>query len=432
MPKLRQIRIACQKVISLMAAVLLVPVLILGSHAIPVLAADVAIATGARLGGNGEESRFVLELSKPVDFRVFTLADPYRVIIDMPQVSFQLEEGKAGTGAGLISAYRYGLFSEGKSRIVIDVLAPVKVRKSFTIKPVDGKPARLVLDLVRTDRAGFLIHTANAAAARKAERARQKRITSSLRGVQVPLPRMKPKLPLSGKKRRPAAKPVVVIDPGHGGVDPGASGRRGSKEKHLVLAFSKLLYSKLSASGRYEVHLTRRRDVFIRLSERVRIANKHHADLFISVHADSIRRGNIRGATVYTLSEKSSDKEAAALAAKENRADIIAGVDLEDAPDELAGIFIDLAQREAKNESIKFAKTAIRSMRGIRLNRNPHRYAGFRVLKSPNFPSVLIELGYLSSRKDEKLLNSLRWRNSAAKAVAQAVNSYFRKRMAHR
>lgn len=391
-----------------------------------------AIATGVRLGGNGQESRFVLELDKPVAFRVFTLADPYRVILDMPKVSFQLKEGRAGQGAGLISAYRYGLFSEGKSRIVIDMLAPVSVRKSFILKPGEGKPARLVLDLVRTDRPGFLAHTASAAAARKAERARQRKIAASLRGVRVPLPRSKPAIMRPGAKRRPVGKPVIVIDPGHGGVDPGASGRRGSKEKHLVLAFSKLLYAKLRASGRYKVYLTRSRDVFIRLSERVRIASRHHADLFISIHADSIRKGNIRGATIYTLSEKSSDKEAAALAAKENRADIIAGVDLEDAPDELAGIFIDLAQREAKNESIKFAKTAIGSMRRIRLNRNPHRYAGFRVLKSPNFPSVLIELGYLSSRKDEQLLNSRKWRNKAAKAVAQAVSGYFRKRLANR
>ena len=414
------------------AAWFLLSLLLLLGMGLAARAADEAIASGARLGGDGQESRFVLELDKPVAFRVFTLADPYRVILDMPQVNFQLKKGQDGVGAGLISAYRYGVFSEGKSRIVIDVLAPVAVRKSFMLKPVDGKPARLVLDLVRTDRSGFLAHTASAAAARRAERARQRRVANSLRGVNVPLPRTKPRMMGAGGKRRPVGKPVVVIDPGHGGIDPGASGRRGSKEKHLVLAFSKTLYAKLKASGRYDVHMTRTRDVFIRLSERVRIASRHHADLFISIHADSIRRGNIRGATIYTLSEKSSDKEAAALAAKENRADIIAGVDLEDAPDELAGIFIDLAQREAKNESIKFARTAIRSMQHIRLNRNPHRYAGFRVLKSPNFPSVLIELGYLSSRKDEKLLSSKRWRNNAAGAVAQAINGYFRKRLANR
>ncbi len=396
------------------------------------LASPIPVASNARLGGDMDQTRLVLELDKPVSFNVFTLADPYRIIIDLPEVLFQMPNGTGRSGRGMVRAFRYGLFSAGKSRIVVDAAGPVKVARSFVLPASDTQPVRLVIDLVRTDRASFLGQTASAAARRKAERMRKKRVAASLRGANVPLPRVKPGTGFAKPARR-SGKPVIVIDPGHGGVDPGASGKRGSREKHLVLAFSRALAAKLRASRRYEVHMTRNRDVFVRLHERVRIANRKNADLFISIHADSIRKGNIRGATIYTLSEKSSDKEAAALAAKENRADIIAGVDLEDAPNELAGIFIDLAQREAKNESIKFAKTAISSMQNkVKLNRNPHRYAGFRVLKSPNFPSVLIELGYLSSRKDEALLNSSRWRKRTATAITRSINRYFNKRLANR
>ena len=398
-----------------------------------VTAGGIPVARNARLGGSGENTRLVLELDKPVSFNVFTLANPNRIIVDMPEVNFQMPAGTGVRGYGLVKAFRYGLFSAGKSRMVIDVAGPVKVAKSFILPAGDGKPVRLVLDLALTSQKAFEDHTASVAARRKAARLRAKRAAAaSLRGSNVPLPRAKP-LRLATRPERGKSKPVIVVDPGHGGVDPGASGRRGSREKHLVLAFAKTLAAQLKRTGRYKVYLTRSRDVFIRLGERVRIATRKNADLFISIHADSIKKGSIRGATIYTLSEKSSDKEAAALAAKENRADIIAGVDLEDAPDELAGIFIDLAQREAKNESIKFAKTAVSFMRRrVLLNRNPHRYAGFRVLKSPNFPSVLIELGYLSSYKDEAMLNSQRWRSRSASAIVQSVNRYFSKRLANR
>jgi len=397
------------------------------------MAKSIPVAKNARLGGGAENTRLVLELDKPLSFNVFTLANPNRIIIDMPEVNFQMPAGTGVKGHGLVKAFRYGLFSTGKSRMVIDVAGPVKVAKSFILPATESKPVRLVLDMVLTSQKAFEDHTASVAARRKAARLQARRVAAaSLRGSQVPLPRAKP-LRLSSKPQRAKTRPVIVVDPGHGGVDPGASGRRGSREKHLVLAFAKTLAAKLKKTGRYKVYLTRSKDVFIRLGERVRIANRKNADLFISIHADSIRKGNIRGATIYTLSEKSSDKEAAALAAKENRADIIAGVDLEDAPDELAGIFIDLAQREAKNESIKFAKTTVGFMRRkVLLNRNPHRYAGFRVLKSPNFPSVLIELGYLSSYKDEAMLNSARWRSKSAGAIVQSVNRYFSKRLANR
>jgi N-acetylmuramoyl-L-alanine amidase len=226
---------------------------------------------------------------------------------------------------------------------------------------------------------------------------------------------------------------VVVIDPGHGGVDPGTIGVSGAQEKDVVLAFARTLKEALEASGRYEVVMTRDKDVFLTLRDRVRVAREHKAELFIALHADSIRRSSVRGATVYTLSDKGSDAEAEALAQKENRADIIGGVDLGGESEEITGILIDLAQREAKSHSTYFAKQLARGMKPVtRFTSRPIRSAGFRVLKAPDVPSVLLELGYLSSSADEKLLTSKAWRNKVSKAVAGAVDDYFATRFAAR
>lgn len=179
-------------------------------------------------------------------------------------------------------------------------------------------------------------------------------------------------------------------------------------------------------TGRYEVHLTRDRDIYIPLRERVNIARRHDANLFISIHADAIERKNVRGMSIYTLSETASDKEAAALAHKENRSDIIAGIDFGNQPTEVTNILIDLAQRETKNLSVKFANTVVDKMDGkTKLLDRTHRFAGFRVLKAPDVPSVLIELGFLTNPNEEKLLVSSKWRRSVAVALQEAVDRYF-------
>ena len=218
---------------------------------------------------------------------------------------------------------------------------------------------------------------------------------------------------------------MIVVDAGHGGVDPGASGRK-AREKQVTLTFSKELVRQLRNTGKYEVYLTRSRDIYIPLRQRVNIARKHQADLFISIHADAIKRKNVRGMSIYTLSETASDKEAAALARKENRSDIIVGIDFDDQPPEVADILIDLAQRETKNLSVKFANLVVKNARGTtRLLERTHRFAGFRVLKAPDVPSVLIELGFLTNRSDEKQLLSSSWRRKIAKSLVKSVNGFF-------
>jgi len=221
---------------------------------------------------------------------------------------------------------------------------------------------------------------------------------------------------------------VVVIDPGHGGVDPGAIGAGGTREKDIVLSVGLALRDALRARGNYRIVMTRDGDRFVRLGDRVRIARRANADLFVSLHADAAAGRTARGAGVYTLSEKSSDREAAALARRENRSDIIAGVDLSDEADDVTSILIDLAQRETMNQSATLAQTVVVELgQRITMRSNPHRFAGFRVLKAPDVPSVLVEIGFLTNRQEEAQLKSSRTRQQIADGLADAIDAYFRR-----
>lgn len=367
-----------------------------------------AVATAARLAGDDQRTRLIVDLSAAAPIRAFTLADPYRVVIDLPEVSFRLPEAAGREGRGLISAYRYGVLAPGRSRIVVDVKRPVAIDKAFVLDPVEGQPARLVLDLTPSDRKTFLQSTSSA--------------------EKAPPPDVKATASIGVADE----KPVVVIDPGHGGVDPGAAGPEGASEKDIVLAFAKRLKEKLEAGGERRVVLTRDADAFVSLPGRVEIARQAKAALMISIHADTLSDPfGVRGATVYTLSDKASDREAERLADKENRADMIAGLDLTDEPEEVAGILFELTRRETHSFTTQFAKGLVREFRtAAQMNKNPLRSAGFRVLKAPDVPSVLLELGYLSSKEDAKLMMSDAWREKATGAVAQAVDRYFATRLA--
>lgn len=374
--------------------------------------AKAAIAQDARVAGDHERTRFIADLSKKVDVHVFALASPYRVIVDAPDVDFQMPEGIGKEKRGLITAYRYGLFAPGKSRIVIDVGGPFLIDKAFVLEPRDDQPARLVVDLVPTDEKTFQAKLKEAKPAEEASAA-------------------PPPLPES-PVRAPDAKPVIVLDPGHGGIDPGTSSADGVTEKDVVLAFAKSLKAKLEATGRYEVYLTREDDTFLPLRERVEFAQKKGAGLFLSIHADYFpeQTEKATGATVYTLSEQASDEEAKELATKENFSDAIAGVALPSDSDEVvANILIDLAQRETQNRSTVFARSIVGELAG-NLHTHKMRSAGFRVLKAPDIPSVLIEIGFLSNPDDEKHLVSDAWRDRISVSLVDAIDGYFAKRIA--
>jgi N-acetylmuramoyl-L-alanine amidase len=370
------------------------------------------IATDMRMGGDDKQTRFVVDLNRKIDLVAFTLADPYRVVVDLPQTTFTLP-AKAGEQArGLVKAFRYGLIMQGGSRIVLDTKGPVRLEKAFVLDAAEGQPARLVLDLIATDRTSFM---------RNIALENRPAHSTSIKPSETP-----PKV--DGDVR-----PLIVLDPGHGGIDTGTKGSGGELEKDVVLAFAQTLREKLESNGKYRVAMTRADDTFIPLAERVRFARSRNAGLFISVHADALprREGQAEGATVYTLSENASDAEAARLAEAENKADVIAGVDLTTEPDDVANILVDLAQRETKTFSMQFARTLVGELKAAaRLHKHPLKSAGFKVLLAPDVPSVLLELGYMSTKDDLKQLTSAAWRARTAQALAQAVDRFFTPRVA--
>jgi N-acetylmuramoyl-L-alanine amidase len=380
----------------------------------PLSAADQAVGIlGVRLGQNGSVTRFVIETSASVDgAQVFTLSGPDRLIIDLPSTGWAGRAAPSGAGMGIVTGYRVGSPEQGKVRVTLNLSAPVEIKKSFSVPPDGNSPNRFVVDIERAASAAatpsaptvVAIQTPTGGAATAATKV----------GIVPPPP------------KRPEVRRVVEVDAGHGGPAPGTTGAGGTYEKAVTLAMARELKGVMEASGRYRVVLTRDDDTFIRLRDRVAKARAAGAELFISLHADSIGDRNHRGASVYTLSEVSSDKEAEALAAKENKADVIAGVDLSNENPEVTNILIDLAQRETMNYSARFAVNLVEELdRAAKININPHRFAGFAVLKAPDVPSVLIEMGYLSNPLDEKALKDPRQRRGLADAILHAADRFF-------
>src|SRR5215208_1960824 len=410
----------------------------------------VPAATAARLGGNAVRTRFVVDLSVAVNFNAYVIPGPYRVVIDLQEVTFDLPPESGSVGRGLVTAYRYGLMDQGRSRIVMETKGPVLIEKAFVVEPEDGQPARIVIDLVPANETDFARLYQQQLPPRAPPPDPDPALALPFDSEGIPqelaplgggrLPKAA-ELEIASEKgqaasldpadRKPKPHPVIVLDPGHGGIDPGAVSRNGTTEKSIALAFAQELQKILGKSGHYDILLTRTGDKFLTLKERVRIARKAQADLFLAIHADVVRGAPVRGATVYTLSDNASDAEAEAIARDENRADPIGGVNLAEDNDEITGILIDLALRETKNHSLVFARSMVKTLQPvIQMTNRPVRSAGFLVLKAPDVPSVLLELGYLSNEADEKLLSSPQWRAGAAKAVARAVDNYFSSRLA--
>jgi N-acetylmuramoyl-L-alanine amidase len=399
------------------------------------------VASDARLAGDTKLTRFVLDLDRPIQFRAFALPDPYRVVVDMPQVNFRLPAGTGAAGRGLIKAFRYGLVMPGGSRIVIDLAGPAKVANSYVLDSANGQPPRLVLELVETDRAAFAqAQTQNqtqsqsqfpaAIPPQPADNQAETKPPTAESRVAVSTPGAAPVQPQPATP--PDPRPIVVIDPGHGGVDNGT--QSGTEfEKNVVLAFGLALRDRLEKSGKYHVVMTRTDDTFIPLGDRVKVARDQTAALFVSIHADALPKseGDAQGATIYTLSDKASDAEAQRLADTENRADAIGGVNLTDEPTDVADILIDLVQRETRTFSNRFARVLMGEMKTCaRMHKHPLKSAGFRVLKAPDVPSVLVELGYVSNKSDMDNLLSDGWRSKIVGSMAHAIDIFLAKRLA--
>jgi N-acetylmuramoyl-L-alanine amidase len=401
-----------------------------GEAARSVIAASYPLASDVRFAGDDKRTRFILDLDKNIPFRAFALADPYRVVVDLPQVTFQLASGAGTAGRGLIKAFRYGLVMPGGSRIVFDLAGPAKIEKSYVLDAANGQPPRLVLELEAVDRTTFV----QLLAAENRPDLRPAIGTGDAVPVTAAVATSSAIADATGTAKAaeaPDNRPVVVIDPGHGGIDNGTQAG-GESEKNLVLGFALALRDRVEKAGKYRVVMTRTDDTFIPLGDRVRIARNQSAALFVSVHADALprREGDAQGATIYTLSDKASDAEAERLAELENKADAIGGVNLTEEPTDVADILIDLAQRETRTFSNRFARMLKNEMKTtVRMHKHPLKSAGFKVLKAPDVPSVLIELGYVSNKSDREHLVSDNWRSKTVGSVAQAIDAFFAKRM---
>jgi N-acetylmuramoyl-L-alanine amidase len=392
------------------------------------IAAQAAEMVAIRVDKSQES--IVFEVPDARHRKIFLVPNPDRLVVDVASIPGHQKVGLPEHYSGhLIKGLRFGQFDPQTSRFVFDLNQPVRVVDSHT----DGN--RLVVNIAPGEEPAA--HEDDAPAyptqapsgkgkndATADKPAQSPFANASEPASNPPTQRRKDKKHAAAQSAHPPGKPMIVIDAGHGGVDPGTIGPDGTYEKELTLEYAKALKAKLLKSGKYQVKLTRSDDTFIMLRQRTVIARSDNASLFISLHADSAPDA-VRGLSVYTVSEKASDKEAAALASRENKADVLAGVNLSDERDDVAGILISLAERDTMNRSAALADELVTSLDGkVRLLQNSHRFAGFAVLKAPDIPSVLIEIGFMSN--EETLLKSKAYRDHVTNGIAAGVDEYFR------
>ncbi len=360
----------------------------------------------------------VLDLDEVTDFRTFVLSSPYRIVVDLPHFTWKAGQTQKPFEAK-VDDIRQGKLNQDVSRIVFDMQRPVIIESAFLLPSQDKKSNRIVVDYKFVNNTDFTknkgtIHGTLSISPTEA----------SLTSNEIPRPPTNKERPTQNNKTE---KPLIIIDPGHGGQDPGSHSRSKIYEKNIVLALSKELKKQLLNTGKYRVLLTRETDIYIRLKDRVKFARDHEADLFVSIHADSIHKPNIRGTSVYTISKKASDAQTAKLAEKENQSDIMAGLDLSIDDEQVAFILGDFLMNDTMNQSKFFANTLVSKLKqsGIKTLQNPHRYAGFAVLKAPDIPSILIEAGFMSNAQEAKLLNQSHHRKKIASAILKGIDTYF-------
>lgn len=364
-------------------------------------------AIAFRAVGDASRVRVVIDFAQEPEIAGTSyLAGPYRLVVDLPETAFAFEESEAGA-RGMLSDVRYGLIDMGRSRLLFTFDTPFVAENVQIAANETGQGYRMVIDAVASSQAAF-----------------DEALAASIKTQSVTVETGKGDR--LGNAASDAARPfTIVLDPGHGGIDGGAKGVSGTVEKDITLTFARELRDLLAANPSYRVVMTRDEDVFVRLDERVRIARQNEADLFVSVHADTISIKGVRGATVYTISDKASDEVARRVAESENLSDAIAGMEIPEESNEVADILIDLTRRETQVLSIRLADSIVGNLReGVELINNPHRYAGFRVLRAPDVPSVLLELGYLSNKQDEQLLRDPDWRKRVSDKLAEAIDAY--------
>ncbi len=414
-----------------------------------------------RIGEYGDGTRLVLDLTEATTFEVSTLSGPDRLVVDLPPVAWAVGGRSLSIGRAGVVQVRFGQFSRDTSRVVVDLTRPAIVQRTFMLAPRAGGSSvhRLLVDFgavpvaalpaAEPEPAGAAPVTATPAAEPIARSTgpvalSAEPVARSARpapGEEEAVPDPEPPVPaaLARQTERRAPPPLprqkpatrvprlIAIDAGHGGADPGAIAADGVKEKNLVLTFSRELGAALEESGRYRAVMTRDGDRKISLRRRVAIAREADAEAFLSIHADRVDESWVQGVSVYTLSDEASDLETAELAARENRADIVVDVDLSEGYDEdTAKVLISLVQQNTMNCSAALAARLLPELGGVApLVKRSHRFGNFRVLKAPDIPSVLVELGFLSNDEDLERLRSGSHRRALAGAIERALDRFF-------
>lgn len=352
-----------------------------------------------RIINTSEGSRIIIESERSIKYEVFSLKNPSRLVVDLAKIKFS-DNFLLPTKKGIVEKIRLGSFSNDISRIVFDLNKPLENIKTKLLRPSSGKKRMLYIELESDNKVLISKESSNN--------------TNTYKKV------------ISSKKRK-----TIVIDPGHGGKDPGTSFLGELTEKDIVLNFSKILKNKLIDNG-YRVFLTREKDEFIKLNNRVEFAKKKGADLFISIHTDASIKESTRGLSVYTLSRKKMDKEAEKVANLENKGSVFSrkgliGINLQQGRSVIEHYHINKAFEKANTSSKEFSDILVNrvSEKSVLLNR-PQRYAGFAVLKSPNYPSVLVELGFITNEKDRNNLKSRNWQSILANKFVDAINENYK------
>lgn len=350
----------------------------------------------ARLWRSDDKLRLVFDLSGPVHYKTFSLSTPERLIVDLRGASLSGDFSQLALGNTVIRSIRSGRFGQGDTRIVLDLSGPVQLN-SFLLPPQDGQGDRLVLDL---------------------------KPSAPLNIAEATLARV--------DKAHPRRDIIVVVDPGHGGKDPGAVGAKGEREKDVVLSIAQLLAKRLKREKGFDVKLVRNDDFFVPLRKRVEIARKHNADIFISVHADAAPRLTASGASVYCLSEGGATSATARfMAQRENGADLLGAtslLNLKDKDPMLAGVILDMSMNATIAASLQLGSTVLGSLAAITsLHQKRVEQAGFAVLKSPDVPSILVETGFISNARDSQRLVTARHQQAVADGLFEGLQRYFQK-----
>jgi N-acetylmuramoyl-L-alanine amidase len=395
------LRVAAGAFVAMLCLSVVTPAFAVSASAAPLL------AFSARIAGDDARTRLVIDFDRKPEFKVHYVANPYRVLIDLPETDFGIKAEEL-EARGIFSDIRYGTMAAGRSRIVLTASRPIGVVLAEVQEEQGASSYRLVVDTAIVTDQVFR---------GQMEQQSWQQASASANAEQAPV-----LLPGS----RADGPFVIAVDAGHGGIDNGARGGvTKTEEKHVTLAFARELTEVLNKLPGTRAILTRQKDEFLSLSQRVQLARNEGANLLISIHADTLRQKDIRGATVYTISDKASDSLAASLAERENLSDQIAGISFVDEPAEVADILLDLTRRETQAFSINLAQSIVGTFKDqVLLINNPHRHAGFRVLTAPDVPSILLELGFMSNKDDEQLLIDPAWQKKVAGLVAKAVDQY--------